>query len=105
MADQLYALVYELTFTDGGEPEGQVLHVGTLDDCRRCMKMIPAIAYSGDRPGVQAHGGIVAVPPDHPLATRAALASPSVEPASERPTAPGAPGDEALAKSDEDERP
>jgi hypothetical protein len=99
MPGLLYAFGYVLTFTDGGEPEEQVLHVGTLAECRRCMRRIPAIAYSGDRPGAEAHGMVVAVPPDHPLATRAALAPPSVQPASKPPNATEAPAAEAPAKS------
>lgn len=41
---------YVLEFTDGGEPEVQVLHVGTQEECERVADLVPAIAYSGDRP-------------------------------------------------------
>ena len=67
----LYACGYVLTFTDGGEDEEQVVHVGTLDECERTMKLLLSVAYSGDRPGVVAEGVIVALAPDHPLAKRA----------------------------------
>lgn len=41
---------YIIEFTDGGEPEGAVLHEGTLDECERVMEMIPGVSYSGSRP-------------------------------------------------------
>ena len=41
---------YVLTFTDGGEPEEQILHVGSREDCEQVAGLIPAVAYSGPRP-------------------------------------------------------
>jgi hypothetical protein len=62
MSAPVYACGYLLTFTDGGEPEEQILHVGTLDECKRLLDAVPAIAYSGDRPGATARMMIVLVP-------------------------------------------
>lgn len=41
---------YVLTFSDGGEPEEQVLHVGTREECERVADLVPAVSYSGSRP-------------------------------------------------------
>jgi len=50
MPEERFACGYVLEFSDGGEPEEQVLHVGTKDECARLMDLVPAVAYSGDRP-------------------------------------------------------
>jgi hypothetical protein len=34
----------------GDRLEGQVLHVGSRDECERVMKSIDAVSYSGDNP-------------------------------------------------------
>lgn len=41
---------YVIKFTDGGENEAEVLHVGTKEECERVADLIPAVAYSGNRP-------------------------------------------------------
>lgn len=41
---------YIIEFTDGGEPEGGILHEGSREDCEKVRDMIPGVSYSGDRP-------------------------------------------------------
>jgi hypothetical protein len=41
---------YVIEFSDGGEPEGVVLHRGTKTTCERLKANLGAISYSGDRP-------------------------------------------------------
>lgn len=48
MSDFVCGCIIE--FTDGGEPESQILHRGTLEECERVGKLIPGIAYKGSRP-------------------------------------------------------
>lgn len=43
-----FACGYVLEFAEG-EPEEQVLHVGTLEECERMSDLIPAVSYSGER--------------------------------------------------------
>lgn len=45
-----WKLFYLIHFSDGGEPEGQVLHEGTEESCREIARLLPAISYSGPRP-------------------------------------------------------
>lgn len=45
-----YVAGYVIEFTDGGNPEGKVLHRGTKEECQRCSETVNGISYSGDRP-------------------------------------------------------
>lgn len=49
-AEQQFVCGYVIEFRDGGEPEAEVLHVGSLEDCEKVSSLIPGVAYSGDRP-------------------------------------------------------
>lgn len=46
---------YAIKFSDGGDPEMGFFHKGTKAECERVLDMIPAVAYSGDRPGAECH--------------------------------------------------
>jgi hypothetical protein len=51
MSDQTrWAAGYVIHFKDGGEPEEQVLHIGTREECERTAELVSAVSYSGDRP-------------------------------------------------------
>lgn len=45
-----WMLGYVLEFSDGGEPEAKLLHVGTEEECERLAGSLPAVAYNGPRP-------------------------------------------------------
>jgi hypothetical protein len=45
-----YACGYVIEFEDDGPIEGQFLHVGDEESCRRTLACIHAISYSGNRP-------------------------------------------------------
>jgi hypothetical protein len=45
-----WKLFYLIHFSDGGDPEGQLLHEGTEDECVKLANMLPAVSYSGQRP-------------------------------------------------------
>jgi hypothetical protein len=45
---------YAIKFSDGGDPELGILHKGTKKDCLRVCDMVPAVTYSGPRPGAEA---------------------------------------------------
>lgn len=53
-AEEEFICGYVIEFSDGGDPEGGILHQGTLEDCERVANMIPGVAYSGSRPVAQA---------------------------------------------------
>ena len=57
-----FLLGYVLEFTDGGPPEVEVLHRGTLESCKELSDLLPAIAYSGSRPWIGAWMRIVPAP-------------------------------------------
>lgn len=63
-----YVCVYALFFSDGGEPEFQVLHKGSEADCKSIADLIPAVSYSGPRPVKTCRMGIFPMPPE-PLAS------------------------------------
>jgi hypothetical protein len=48
--DVMFVCGCVIHFMDGGEPEEQVLHQGTLEECKHLMDIIPAVSYSGIRP-------------------------------------------------------
>lgn len=54
IAEQPWVCGYILEFSDGGEPEEQILHTGTREECLRTADLIPAISYSGSRPSPKA---------------------------------------------------
>ena len=57
-----FAAGYIIEFSDGGDPEECVLHVGTREACERVMSVIPAVAYSGPRPNPRARGMVIPFP-------------------------------------------
>lgn len=46
---------YAIKFSDGGDPEMGFFHKGTKEECQCVLDLVPGIAYSGDRPGAEAH--------------------------------------------------
>jgi hypothetical protein len=50
MTDQIWMLASVIEFSDGGEPEMQIIHCGTKKSCEQLADSMPAIAYSGSRP-------------------------------------------------------
>ena len=52
--DAKYICGYVIYFSDGGEPEGQVLGRGTLEECMRIGNLMLAVSYSGSRPNPKA---------------------------------------------------
>lgn len=62
-----WVCAYRLSFADGGDYEFGCLHVGTEDECRRTMDLIPAVAYGGSRPLVECI--VFVAPRDEPEAT------------------------------------
>ena len=54
-----YQCGYVLTFSDGGDPETQLLHEGSFEECERVGQVCLAVSYSGDRPLAAAHFVIV----------------------------------------------
>lgn len=48
--DVEYVLGMLITFTDGGDAEGQILHRGTKEECQSAAEFIDACSYSGNRP-------------------------------------------------------
>lgn len=52
--EEKWMLCYVIEFSDGGEPECQVLHIGTEESCEKMTDALPAIAYNGDRPNPKA---------------------------------------------------
>ena len=50
-----YALLYIIEFDDDEPDEGQVLHVGTREECDRIIEVCPAVAYGGPRTVKGAH--------------------------------------------------
>ena len=44
-----YVCGYIINFADGGKPEGQILHTGTLKECQTIFDRTPAVSYSGGR--------------------------------------------------------
>ena len=49
--------------------EGQVYHIGTLDECKKIQGEIPAIAISDDRPVLDTHICVFPMPEDIALET------------------------------------
>jgi hypothetical protein len=49
-----FACGYRIDFSDGGGPEGRVLHIGSLEECERMARVFPGVAYSGSRPNPRA---------------------------------------------------
>lgn len=58
-AGATHALMYRIHFSDDGEPEEGVLHVGTLEECEGTQANVPAVSYSGERRAVSAESCIV----------------------------------------------
>ena len=56
-----FAMGYVLHF-DEGEPEVQVLHVGTKEECQNLFEKIPAVSYSGSKKVVNCEMKIVPLP-------------------------------------------
>jgi hypothetical protein len=54
-----YICGYLIHFSDGGEPEGRVLHRGSRDECERMGQVVLAVSYSGPRPDPRAEFFIV----------------------------------------------
>jgi len=54
-----YVAGFVIEFTDGGEPEGQILHRGTKDECQNISTTVGAVSYSGDRPLKEGHFFVV----------------------------------------------
>ena len=54
-----YVCGYLIRFSDGGQPEGRVLHRGTREECERMGKVMLAVSYSGSRPDPPAEFFIV----------------------------------------------
>jgi hypothetical protein len=44
-----YVAGYVIRFDDGGDPEGQVLHRGTKEECEKARRLVDGVSYSGDR--------------------------------------------------------
>ena len=44
-----YAALYIIRFADDEPDEGQVLHVGSREDCDLVVKRCPAVVYNGPR--------------------------------------------------------
>jgi hypothetical protein len=57
---------YVLEFSDGDEPEEQVLHIGTEEECKRVADLLPAVSYSGTRPDPEARMIVKPYPRDDP---------------------------------------
>lgn len=51
MSDE-YLAGYIIEFSDGGPPEGQILHRGTKKSCDQVVALLAAVSYSGDRTGI-----------------------------------------------------
>jgi hypothetical protein len=49
-----WILGYVIEFSDGGEPEIQILHKGSEESCEKMANLLPAVSYSGDRPNPSA---------------------------------------------------
>jgi 1-acyl-sn-glycerol-3-phosphate acyltransferase len=49
-----WVLGYVIEFSDGGEPEVQILHKGTKESCEKLAAALPAVYYNGDRPDPKA---------------------------------------------------
>ena len=45
-----YILGCVIDFSDGGDPEGQIIHRGTKKECEKVKELIPGVSYSGSRP-------------------------------------------------------
>lgn len=58
---QQWMLISKVEFNDEGEPEFNLIHKGTENECKALMDMLPAIAYSGTRPTI---GGTLHIIPD-----------------------------------------
>ncbi len=54
-----HACGYVIEFSDGVDPEEQVLTEGSLSDCEKLRALLPAVAYSGSRQVVGCHFVIV----------------------------------------------
>jgi hypothetical protein len=50
----MFVCGWAIKFSDGGDPELQIMHRGTKEDCEHMLSLVPAVAYSGERPGAQA---------------------------------------------------
>ncbi|MGL1645769.1 hypothetical protein ACSTHO_23620, partial [Vibrio parahaemolyticus] len=48
--EEQWICAVKLEFSDGGVPEGQLIHRGTKEECERVYDMLPAISYRGSRP-------------------------------------------------------
>ena len=56
-----FALGYVIHF-DEGDPESQVLHIGTLEECQNLFEKVPAVSYSGNKKVVNCEMKIVPLP-------------------------------------------
>lgn len=45
----IWLTVVVITFHDDGDPERQVMHRGSMEDCVKTAEGLPAIVYSGTR--------------------------------------------------------
>ncbi len=62
--DATHAVVLTIDFKDGGEPDTEILMFGTFAECDEMARVLPAVAYKGDRPIL---GASVSVFPLHPV--------------------------------------
>jgi hypothetical protein len=63
LAVPTYIVFYVLEFSDDGESEIGVLGEGTKEDCERILSLVPAVAYSGERPDPSISVGIAEMNP------------------------------------------
>ena len=61
-APPVFVCMYQLTFSDGGEPEYGLLHRGSRESCEEVAKIIPAISYSCGRPLLDARMAVFEEP-------------------------------------------
>lgn len=57
-----YLFGYRIEFGDGGKPEAQILHKGTLEECEEMCRLLPGVVYSGPRPDPRAYFVIAPIP-------------------------------------------
>jgi len=90
-----WKLFYLIHFSDGGDPEGNLLHEGTEEECERLATMLPAVSYSGPRPVAKCSLHWIEVTEDDrqaAIAERAGVVTPNVEFSGAARRPPGTPG-------------
>jgi hypothetical protein len=53
-SDEQFVCAAVIEFSDGGQPEAQIMHTGTLKSCFRVRELLPALVYAGSRPDPKA---------------------------------------------------